>query len=263
VPASTSTGKSPSRRPRNPPGQPEPVDPGTGSGEAPASALASVAGNSPPTGGPGRTASPPRGRRRPRPQPPSAEPTRLIDTAGPDPETPLERVRLVVGTILAPHGVRGELKLRPATDAPEQLRHVKRVQIGDDEQWRRLLGARHHGDALLLRVEGITLPEQVAPLRGASVRIHGQDARALAPGEVFLYQLIGLHVVDEAGADLGRVTDLLETGANDVVVVTPAGGGADLLVPFHRDFVLDVAPERGQLVIRPPTFYDGSPADRK
>jgi 16S rRNA processing protein RimM len=165
-------------------------------------------------------------------------------------------VRLVVGTIVAAHGVLGEFKLRPATDEPDHLQRVKRVQIGDEERTRRLLGVRHHGDALLLRVEGVTSPEQVDALRGLPVRISGRDAQALEPGEFFLYQLIGLSVVDEAGADLGRVADLIETGARDVIVVGPTAGGAELLVPFHPEFVLEVTPEAGKMVVRPPVYYD-------
>ena len=78
--------------------------------------------------------------------------------------------------------------------------------------------------------------------------------RPLAANEYFLYQVIGLEAFDEAGTRLGRVTDLIETGANDVLVVTP-DDGPDLLVPSHPDVVVELDPAAGRLVVRPLRFY--------
>ena len=175
----------------------------------------------------------------------------MAETAGPDPGTPPAQVRLVVGTVAGPHGVRGELKLRLATDEPDHLRQVKRVYVGDEAQPRRLLGVRFHAGQALLRVQGITTPEAVDPLRGLPVRIAGSEARPPEPGEFFLYQLMGLDVVDETGTSLGHVSDIMETGAHDVFVVTPPGGGPDLLLPNHPEVVLDVRPGEGRMVVRP------------
>ena len=152
--------------------------------------------------------------------------------------------------------MRGELKLRLATDDPEHLRTVKRVYLGDEAKPRRLLGVRFHAGQALLRLAGIGTPEAVDALRGQPVRIAGGDARPLAAGEFFLYQLIGLDVVDEAGSSLGRVADVLETGAHDVFVVAPTGGGPDLLLPHHPDVVLDVRPADGRMVVRPLVYRD-------
>src|ERR1044072_3357016 len=75
-------------------------------------------------------------------------PPRLADTAGPDPATPLSGARLVVGTILAPHGVRGEFKLRLQTNDPEHLLTLKRLYVGDETAPRSVLSARlHQGNA--------------------------------------------------------------------------------------------------------------------
>ena len=152
--------------------------------------------------------------------------------------------------------MRGELKLRLATDHPEHLRAVKRVYLGDEPKPRRLLGVRFHAGRALLRVQGVTTPEAVDALRGLPVRIAGTDARPLAPDEFFLYQVIGLDAVDEAGVLLGQVTDVLETGAHDVFVVTPSGGGPDLLLPNHPDVVLDVRPADGRMIVRPLVYLE-------
>ena len=126
--------------------------------------------------------------------------------------------------ILAPHGVRGEFKVRLQTDDPEHLLTIKRLFLGDETTSRTVLGARLHAGNALIRLQGISTPETVERFRGTPLRIRGADARPLAANEYFLYQMIGLEVFDESGNRLGRVTDLMETGANDVLVIAPDDG---------------------------------------
>jgi 16S rRNA processing protein RimM len=168
---------------------------------------------------------------------------------------PLERARLTVGTILAPHGVRGEFKVRLQTDDPEHLLTLKRIYLGDEAVPRTVLGTRLHAGNALMRVQGISSPDTVERLRGTPLRIRGTDARPLAENEYFLYQIIGLEAVDEAGTRLGRVTDVMETGANDVLVITPVDGGADILLPSHPDVVLAMEPVAGRIVVRRLEYY--------
>ncbi len=180
---------------------------------------------------------------------------RLIDSAGPDPATPIEQVRLALGVLVGVHGLQGELKLRLFTDDPEHLTTLKHVYVGDEPQPRRLLGVRFHAGQALIRLRGIATPEEGMALRGQTVRIAGTDARPLAAGEYFLYQLIGLEAVDEEGASLGRVTDVMETGAHDVFVVTPSSG-PDQLFPNHPEVVLDIDPVGGRILVRPLIYDD-------
>lgn len=160
-----------------------------------------------------------------------------------------------MGTLGAPHGVRGDIRLHLTTDDPEHLQSVTRVYLDGEQHARRVVELRLHGDGALIRFHGVTTPEAAAALRGRVVRISGTDARPLAPGEFFLYQLIGLRVEDESGAEIGVVTDLLETGANDVVVITPATGGPDVLLPNIPDVIVEIDPTAGRMVARPPAYY--------
>ncbi len=179
---------------------------------------------------------------------------RLIDTAGPDPATPLDKVRLVVGTIVGPFGLGGEAKMMLATDDPEHFAGLRQVYLGDEPRPRRLLGVRLHKGQALLRLAGVTRPDQVDALRGTKVRIPATAARPLAPGEHFLFQLVGLRAEDEAGNLVGTLVDVIETGANDVFVIAPEGGGPDIMVPNHPDFVPEISPETGRVVVRPIRF---------
>jgi 16S rRNA processing protein RimM len=168
----------------------------------------------------------------------------------------LSDVRLTIGTIGGTHGVEGELKLRLLTDQPDHLPTLTRVFLGSSDRPTRLQRVRFHGDMALIKLEGVDTPEQGKALGGLQVRIAGEDARPLEPGEYFLFQLIGLQAVDENGAVVGAVTDLIETGANDVLVITPPGGdrSSQVLVPNHPEFVTRIAPEEGVIDIRLPRY---------
>lgn len=185
-------------------------------------------------------------------------PPRLVDTAGPEPSAPPDQVRLTVGTIGGPFGTVGEVKMRLLTNDPEHLRSVSRLYVGDEPKPHRLLGIRFHAGQALLHLQFVSTPEQAAALRGLPVRIAGRDARPLEPGEFYLYQLLGLDAYDEAGTRLGRVTDLLETGANDVFVVAP-DDGPDLLLPNIPSVILDIRPDEGRITVRPLVFYGDDP----
>lgn len=179
----------------------------------------------------------------------------LIETAGPDPSTPIEDVRLTVGRLGAPHGVQGEIKLRLLTDEPEHLETIETVYLGDRDEPIGLEGIRFINDGAIVKLGDTDTPEDASKLSGLAVKIAGSDARPLEEGEYFLFQLIGLEAVNEAGDRIGTVTDLIETGAHDVLVIGKRPeGGADLLVPNHPEFVPEIDPAGGRVVVRPPEY---------
>ena len=191
----------------------------------------------------------PRGQR-PVTRPPVAPPP-LAATPGPGPETPISEARLSIGMIERPHGVRGEARTRLYTDTPEQLTKIKQIWLGDEPTPRKLLGVRFHQDHALLRIAGIDTPEQVRALHGTQVRIAGADARPLAPGEHFYFQLIGMRVVTEGGDLVGELIDIMETGANEVYIVAPPGRGEQVLLPNIPSVILDIDDATRTITIRP------------
>ncbi len=216
----------------------------------------SAANGEPPTGSPsvsaGRRPKRPSANRRSRGQLPVRA---LIETAGPEPNTPLSEVRLTVGRIGGPHGVQGEMKLRILTDDPEHLATIRTVYLGERTVPIVLESIRFMNEGALIKLEGTHAPEDAALLSGLAVKIAGSDARPLAEGEYFLFQLIGLKAFLEDETPVGTVTDLIETGANDVLVIGERqDSSGDLLVPNHPEFVLEISPEKGRIVIRPPVY---------
>ena len=227
---------------------------------APASDDDATAGGSSPDAASAATTPPPRPPQRRR----HAEPkpkrdfrmARLSESAGPDPATPLADVRLAVGTIVGVFGIEGEMKLRFSTDDPDRLTELKQVWVGAETKPRRVMGFRFHGGMGLLRLQFVASPEDARSFVGQPIRVAGTDVRPPEPGEYLLYQLMGLEVLDESGTGLGKVTDLIETGAHDVFVVTPCDNGPDILLPNHPEVVLEIDPTAGRMVVRPLNYGD-------
>lgn len=187
----------------------------------------------------------------PAPRPEPFRTRRLEETPGPNREADVDSVRLAIGVLVGVHGIRGELRIQLWTDAPEHLRNVRKVWIGAERAPRWLSGVRFIKDRGLIRLSGVGTPEVARTMVGQRVFIAGADARPLDENELFLYQLVGLRVIQEDGEAVGEIVDVIETGANDVLVIRPPEGGQDVLFPHHRDFVVGVDLAAGTMTVRP------------
>jgi 16S rRNA processing protein RimM len=146
---------------------------------------------------------------------------------------------LVVGFLRRPHGVRGEILMDLHTDFPERLETGTTVYVGDTYQTLVIASRRPHGTGLLLRFRGIKSPEEAGFYRNTWVYVPAADRPELPEGEYYHHQLIGLNVVTDEGRELGLLTDILETGANDVYVVRDAAGN-EVLLPAIPAVILEV-----------------------
>ncbi|MGH2522160.1 MAG: ribosome maturation factor RimM [Anaerolineales bacterium] len=145
---------------------------------------------------------------------------------------------LAVGRVLRPHGLRGELLLQSLTDFPERLEGVETVYLGEAAAPNRLLGVRVRRGELLIRLAEVVDREAAEAFRGQLVQIRIEQAAPLPPGQYYHHQIIGLPVVTEEGEALGDVTGILETGANDVYVVS--GPQGEILLPAIRSVVRQI-----------------------
>lgn len=159
---------------------------------------------------------------------------------------------LLIGEIVAPFGTRGQVKVRSYTDHVDHLRRrIRAVYLGSERQQIPLKHVLEHKPGLLvLTLGGITTREQAEDLRGTEVAIREQDAAPLDDDEYFIYQLYGLTVVNEAGETLGKVREVMETGANDVLIVQ-RNGQPDALIPMIHDVVQELDISNQRVVIRP------------
>jgi 16S rRNA processing protein RimM len=144
---------------------------------------------------------------------------------------------LLIGYVTHAHGVRGQIKLHALTDRPEHLSTVKTVYLGDDlRSYSLRRAAEHKASVLIVTLGGVDTREAAEALRGQEVFIRERDAQPLAEDEYYLHDLPGLRVENVVGEELGTVKDVVETGANEVLVVVRSDG-SELLVPMIRDVV--------------------------
>lgn len=169
--------------------------------------------------------------------------------------TPPEEARLAIGVIVAPQGVRGQVRMQIWTQFPDRLSTLQTVYLGDEPEPRRLRAVRLKGGLAILTLEGVETRDAAEALRGTVVRVGPGQAAPLAEDEYYHYQLIGLQAVDEAGRPLGELTEIIETGANDVYVVR-SPDGRETLLPALKDVILDIDIAQGRMVVRPLRYAD-------
>lgn len=157
---------------------------------------------------------------------------------------------LLVGQIVGSFGVRGQVKLRAITDQIDHLAtRIRRVYVGDQRRPYTLRDVQSHKPGILIAtLGGIGDRDQAEALRGADVFIHEQDAVPLAEDEYFLHELIGMAVVADTGEQLGTVREVLETGANEVLVVVRPGR-REILIPMIRDVLQTFDRSEKRLVV--------------
>ncbi len=163
---------------------------------------------------------------------------------------------LVLGEILRPHGIAGELRMRVLTGYPERLPDLKTVYLGrspesSDITSYALQSVRFHQEYALLKLKGVDNREQADRLRQRLVMVSIDDAVPLDEGEVYLYQLIGMAVETEDGQRLGTITDVLETGANDVYIVDSPQYG-EVLIPVTEETIVKMDADSRRITVRLP-----------
>jgi 16S rRNA processing protein RimM len=150
-----------------------------------------------------------------------------------------EPVYLAVGSLRRPHGVHGEILMEILTDFPERIQKGLTVFLGGKHSPITIGNVREHNDGLLLSFEGVDTPESAGRLRNQTVSVRTADRPDLPKGQYYYHQILGIQVVDDANNEMGQLTDILETGANDVYVVT-SKDGLEFLLPAIKEVVLEV-----------------------
>ena len=154
---------------------------------------------------------------------------------------------LVVGEIVAPFGIRGEVKVLLDTDFPDLVLQAKVLWIGDPPVRYAVEAARPHQQMAVLKVAGCDDRNAAEALRGELVQVPAADVPAPAEGEYFYYQLIGLEVWTEEGELLGRVQDIASTGNNEVLLVK--GPRGEVLLPVIEAVVRQVDLPSGRILV--------------
>ena len=150
---------------------------------------------------------------------------------------------VVLGRVIAPFGVQGWIKLSPLGDDPAAWRAVPALWLGNDPdgaEWRRyeLEGLRPHGKGLVAKLRGIDDRSAAEAVERSYFAVPRETLPPPRDDEYYWADLIGLDVVNMQGVKLGSVAELIETGANDVLVVRE--GKTERLLPFIAQVVSEV-----------------------
>ena len=151
---------------------------------------------------------------------------------------------LEAGRIVNTHGVRGEVKIQPWADSPEFLKDFGTLYI--DGAPVKVRSARVHKGCVIASLEDIDDVNGAMRLKGKLVSIDRRDAK-LPEGGYFIQDIIGARVVDENGAEVGTLTEVLNLPGSDVYVVR---GEREILIPAVPQFILSRDIDAGVITVR-------------
>ncbi len=156
---------------------------------------------------------------------------------------------LAVGRVIRPHGVRGMLLVDAFTEVIHSVRPSSEILLGPDKVPVVVRSFRPHRARFLLSIEGCEDRETANAWRGQDIFLRLDDAEPLPEGVYYHWQILGLAVITEDGEALGKVDQILETGANDVYVVRDDAGN-ELLIPAIESAIVHTDLKDGQIIVR-------------
>ena len=155
-----------------------------------------------------------------------------------------------IGLITTTHGLKGEVKVFVTSDDPKRLESLDTVFLmrKGERKDLKISTVRYFKNQAIVKFESYDRIEDVQELRGEHLYIDRDQAEPLEEGEYYLSDLIGCDVTVEDGSAFGSVKDVLQTGANDVLIVRREGK-ADALIPVIKDCIVEMAVDERRLVV--------------
>ena len=157
--------------------------------------------------------------------------------------------RFQVGVITSTHGVRGEVKVFPTTDDASRFKKLKQVILdtGKEDIELEITSVKFFKNMVILKFKGIDDMDTANKYRQKSLYVTRENAVKLAKNEYFIADLIGVKVTTDEDEELGELTDVLQTGANDVYVIQTSNG--EILLPAIKECIKEVDIEAGTMVV--------------
>ena len=161
-----------------------------------------------------------------------------------------------LGKVVGAWGVKGWIKLHSYTRQRTDIANYRHWWLQPDNKNTdpvayEVLDCREQGRGIVAQLVGVTDRDQALALNGQQILIDEHDLPELPEGEYYWHQLIGLEVCNRQDEMLGRVESIIETGANDVLVLKKQGGGKqdDILVPYTKQVVISVNLQAGSMIV--------------
>lgn len=156
----------------------------------------------------------------------------------------------IIGQIVAPKGIKGQVKVYPLTDYPERFAELKRVYLDLPQglQEVNVKSVSYQKNIVVLSFAGYDDRNAVEPLRQAYLKVSEDDVVALPEGHYFLRDIIGLDVYTVSGEFWGKIDNVLQLYANDVYVLHR--DGKEILIPAIHDVVQEInLPEKRMTIV--------------
>lgn len=162
---------------------------------------------------------------------------------------------IAVGEVLGPHGLRGDVRVRPLTDRPrERFRDLETCFLCDPaldhQEACRIVSSRFEASSVLVRLDGVDSPEAARALSGRLLAVERERALPPRPGEFYPWQLEGAVVETPDGRPLGRFLRVMESPAQPLWVIER--DGREWLLPAVPEFVVEVSVAERRIVASPP-----------
>jgi len=165
-----------------------------------------------------------------------------------------------LGIFGAPHGVRGELRVKSYTGDPKALSDYGALTDKSAKAVYKLTALRAlKDDMLVVKLAGIDSREAAEKLTGAELFARRAQLPPPSDDEFYHDDLVGLEAVTREGERLGPVAALRNFGAGDILEIAPAPGAETLLLPFTKAVAVEIDFDKGRIVIVPPEEVDGEP----
>ncbi len=146
-------------------------------------------------------------------------------------------------------GLSGEVKIEQLTDYPDRFAPGRIVYLGSDRQAFEIERSRLHKSNVVVKFATVNSATDAESLRGLEACVPVTEKKALAPGEYLLADPIGIDVQTSSGREIGRISDVLRTGSNDVYVV--GSGRTAILIPGIRDAIVDIDLQHRKMIVEP------------
>ncbi len=155
---------------------------------------------------------------------------------------------LRVGVITSSHGVRGEVNVFPTTDDMKRFKKLKTCILDTGKGYRELHleSVRFFKQMVIVKFTEFNSADDTLPYKNRDLLITRDQAVKLGKDEYFICDLIGLKVITDEGGYFGEVTDVMQTGANDVYIVRRPDK-TEVLLPAIKDCILDIDIDEGRI----------------
>ena len=160
--------------------------------------------------------------------------------------------RFQIGVIASTHGLQGEVNVFPTTEDPSRFKKLKKVTLHTrrgEEIKLDVVSARFFKKFVIVKFKQFNNINEVEKFRGCELTIDRKDAIKLQPGEFYCADLIGLTIVDEDDNELGTLTEILQTGANDVYEMTKKDSDEKVYIPAIKDCIRSIDMQEKKITI--------------